>query len=158
MSKYLDCSIIPYKGIDSIEFGTKLEDIKIRLKKEQIPFVQTIDSNKGCVPEIPWIYITIENSITLCFVKGILFEIVVENNYKGKLLNGGHIGMQLVDLEGIDNSLKYNDEEEDYYSEKGYWILDDIETGRVLSITVFVPEINDDDFFEYKWIDKYLYR
>lgn len=156
MINYLDYPISPYKGIGNMTFGAKLYDIKAWLKKEKIPYVQSIDLNKGCVPEIPWTFIVIYNSVTLCFVYDILFQIVLENQFEGVLPNGGHLGMLMTELEAVDPSLEYNDDEEDYYSEDGYWVTDDIESGKVTSITIFVPEIIEENFFEYKWIEKYL--
>ena len=32
----------------------------------------------------------------------------------------------------------------------------EIETGLICSITVFLPEVESDDFFEYEWLEKYL--
>ena len=156
MKSYLDDAIKPYKGIDSFLFGSKLDYVKKKLKDDLVPYVQTVDSNKGCVPEIPWVFITIANSITLCFVKDILFEIVLENKFAGKLPNGGYIGMRIDILKEIDASLEYNDDEEDYSSVEGYWVSDDVESGKITSITVFVPEIMEESFFDYKWIDQYL--
>ena len=67
-------NIVPYKGIDTIKLGMTLSDVREYLKKNRIPFNQTMDSNKDCTPPIPWIYISIEDSISMSFVKDVLFE------------------------------------------------------------------------------------
>ena len=52
----------------------------------------------------------------------------------------------------IDPTLAYNEEEEDYGSEEGYWMEDNLETEKVMSITIFIKELLDDDlFFTYEW-------
>ncbi len=147
--------MVPYVGTDTFKLGDSLESVRDYLKENKVNFSQSIDLNKGCVPEVPWIFIEISDSITLCFVKDVLFEIVFENNYMGQLPNGGLIGMKMVELEVLDPTLEYNDDDEDFISKSGYWVVDDIETGRVTSITIFLPEVELDTFFRYEWVEKY---
>lgn len=151
----LNENILPYVGTDTFKLGDNLCNIRQSLKHNKIKFNQRIDPNKGCEPEVPWIFIEIENCITLCFAKDILFEIVLENDYTGKLPNGVFIGMKMSELEEIDKSLKYNEDDEDFVSKNGYWIEDDLDTGKICSITIFLPEVDSEDFFKYEWIDNY---
>ena len=52
----------------------------------------------------------------------------------------------------IDPDLKYDDWEEDYQSSQGYWLEDDLGSGKVLSISIFIKEaLNEEVFEEYKW-------
>ncbi len=153
---FLNDSIIPYIGTDSFKLGDKLESIRAYLKENRIGFNQSVDPHKGCEPEIPWTFIAISDSITLCFVFEILFEIVLENNYSGKLTNGGCVGMKLSEMQRMDPSLEYNDDDEDFISKNGYWVTDSIDTGNVESITVFLPEVEREDFFKYEWISNYV--
>ena len=156
MKRYYSDSIIPYEGIDSFRFGQSIESIRKELKDKKISFNLSVDPHKGCTPEIPWIFIEIGKSITLCFVKEILFEIVLENDFEGKLPNGIKIGMNMDEANRIDNTLQYNDDDEDFISEMGYWIEDDLNTNKVISITVYVKEADDNDsFFKYEWINRY---
>lgn len=83
MKSYFSDSIIPYTGIDSFRFGESIEEIRKELKDNKITFNQSVDPHKGCTPEIAWTFIEIGKSITLCFVKEILFEIVLENAFEG---------------------------------------------------------------------------
>lgn len=147
--------ICPYKGTAAFQLGDSLEHIRMYLKKNRIPFNQSTDPNIGCTPEIPWIFIEINQSITLCFVMDILFEIVFENMYSGNLHNNVRIGMMLTDAEIIDPTLTYNEEDEDYVSTAGYWLEDNPETGKICSITVYLPEVENEDFFSYTWTNKY---
>lgn len=150
--------IIPYEGIGELKLGMRLEDIRRYLKNNQIKFDQWIESNEGFEPEIPWVNIRIRNSITLTFVKDILFEILLQNEYKGALPNGIKIDMEMNEVEQIEPSLKYDDDDEIFVSDNGYWIGDEIELGKVVSITIFLPdvELDDDEFWKYEWLEKYF--
>jgi len=155
MNNFLEEMIIPYNGTKTFEFGAKYSDIKKIIKSEHLSVKQTERSNKGCDIDWPWIILTVEDCITLVFVKDVLFEIVFENPYKGKMNNGCCLGMNMKELEKLDNSLEYNEIEEDYSSSQGYWITED-EFGNIDSITIFVKEIEESDFFKYEWLEKYL--
>ncbi len=154
---YLMETITPYDGLESFKLGASLENVRSELKLHKVPFNQTVDSNKSCTVPVPWTHIRIDNSILLTFATDILFRIYVEGDFKGTLPNGGCIGMDFAQLQSIDTSIQYNDDEEDYYSQEGYWIDDDVETKRVSGITVFIPELEDDDaFWTYEWTKKYM--
>ncbi len=159
MSRFITESIVPYKGTESFRFGMRLDEVKSLLKEEHVAFDQMTESHNGCTPEVPWIVLRIEDSITLCFVEGILFEAVLENRYEGHLPNGIAVGMKMKDAAEIDATLQYDDEEEDYVSDNGYWIEDDLENYQIESITVFVPEASDGEtFFRYDWIQECINR
>ena len=156
MKSYFSDSIIPYTGIDSFRFGESIEEIRKELKDNKITFNQSVDPHKGCTPEISWTFIEIGKSITLCFVKEILFEIVLENAFEGELPNGIKVGMNMDEVKQIDDTLQYNDDDEDYISKMGYWIEDDLDTKKVTAITVYVREAEDSEsFFKYEWVDTY---
>ena len=79
-------------------------------------------------------------------------NIEFDEGYTGKLKNGIYIGMPIEEALSIDPTLAYNEEEEDYGSEEGYWMEDNLETEKVMSITIFIKELLDDDlFFTYEW-------
>lgn len=150
--------IIPYTGIGDLKLGMNLMEAKKLLKAYDVKYDQWTDANKGFEPEIPWTFIRVENSIVLTFVKNVLFEIECQGKYKGALPNGICIGMNMQEAEGIDPSLKYNDDDEDFISSNGYWLGDEIESGCVVYITIFLPEVELDEkeFWKYEWLDKYI--
>ena len=83
-----------------------------------------------------------------------MFKIYLENNFEGALENGISLGMSIKDACKIDPSISYDDWEEIYTSEQGYWLEDDIESAKIISITVFIKELeNEDLFFRYEWLD-----
>jgi len=149
-------NITPYVGLETFKLGMKLEEVRTILKANKIPFNQKIQSNKDTTEKVPWIFISIEESVTFCFAKDVMYEIYLENSYKGVLPNGGYIGMEFRELQEIDPSLVYNDDEEDFESKEGYWVLDNLDTKKVESITIFLPEVPSQAFYTYQWVEKYI--
>ncbi len=140
--------IIPYKGTESIALYTTLEDVRAMLKAEGYAFRQEVwkatsdDSN-------PFTVIIIDDVMSLFFAKNMkLFKIILWKNYQGCLPNGICPRMPLVKAQAIDPGLSFDDWEEIYLSPTGYWLEDDIDTGEVMSISVFIKEIEDDDLFD----------
>ena len=76
----------------------------------------------------------------------------VEHPYEGELPNGIRVGMNIDDAIKIDNQLSFDDWEEEWISPNGYWIEDSIDNNTVLNISVFIPELLDDELFDkYNW-------
>ena len=83
-----------------------------------------------------------------------MFKIYFENDFDGSLTNGILLGMNIKDAKMIDPTIQYDDWEEDYASDFGYWLEDDVESGEIISITIFIKELeNDDVFYNYEWCD-----
>ena len=144
--------IKPYFGIDNISLDKSYDEVRQFLKNNNYKYNVDTYPNKGCVPEVEWKVIRIEGGINVYFALDKMFKIDFIGNYKGKLFNGLFIGMSMGEAVAIDSTLKYNDEEEDYASVDGYWIEDDLDTNKVMRITVFIKELLDeDDFFTYNW-------
>lgn len=148
----LEENVIPFDGLGDIKLLSSIEEVKNFLKNNNIKFTIEYQSNKGCNPEIPWTMIHIENSITLSFAMNKLWQIYLEEKYVGQLPNGIKIGMAMDEALKIDPTLEYDDWNEDYNSKQGYWIEDNLDNNTVLSITIFIKEVLDDElFFQYKW-------
>lgn len=151
MSIYNEC-IKPYNGIGNISFNMTYDETREYLKAHGIKYTVDFWENKGCDPEVPWKIIRVDNCISFFFAKGKMFKICLESNYAGLLENGIRIGMSINEAQGIDPSIIFEDDEEYYSSDLGYWLEDDIETKAIISITIFIKEILDDDlFFSYQW-------
>lgn len=95
----------------------------------------------------------IDNSLDLWFnlVNGKLFKITALKDYKGKLFDEISIGMHIDDVLKIEPSFIYDDFEEVYVSDKGIYIETDPIDNTVLWISVFVKEIDDEDFEKGNW-------
>jgi hypothetical protein len=57
--------------------------------------------------------------------------------------------MPINDAKKIDSFIRYDDWEEEYVSDNGYWLEDDPETHRIISISVEDDEV----FYSYKWCE-----
>lgn len=139
-------------GLESIKLYSNYDDVVKMLKSNNIEYKCEFWPNKGCTPEIPWKILRINDSISLFFAKDKLWKIYLENNYQGSLNNGIKLGMKLDEVLSIDSSLKFDDWEEVYMSNNCYDIEDNIDDGTVMSISVFIKEMLDEElFFKYEW-------
>lgn len=151
MNIFNEC-IKPFNGIGDITFCMSYDETREYLKTNGIKYSVELWENKGCDPEIPWKIIRIDKCISLFYAKGKMFKICLENNFSGLLENGIRIGMSISEAQEIDSSLVFEEDEEYYSSELGYWLEDDVESKNITSITVFIKEILDDNlFFSYQW-------
>lgn len=145
-------NVIPYKGFDDINFKMSFDEVKDYLRNNNIKFNTENWPNKGCDPEVAWDIIRVGKNISIYFAKNRMFKIYFENDFSGTLENGISLGMNIKDAELLDSSILYDDWEEIYTSELGYWLEDDVESGEIISITIFIKELeNEDLFFKYDW-------
>lgn len=150
--KIFESSIVPYSGNSFLSFDMLYDDVKRFLKDNKIQYQVDVLPNKGCTPEVPWTIIRVQKIISIYFAYNKMFKIEFDEGYTGKLKNGIYIGMPIEEALSIDPTLAYNEEEEDYGSEEGYWMEDNLKTEKVMSITIFIKELLDDDlFFTYEW-------
>ena len=88
----------------------------------------------------------------LFFAKDKLFKIILWEDFQGNLPNGIHTRMQLLDAEKIDPKLERDEEwDELFKSPGGYWLEYSNGTGEIISITIFIPAVESDDFYDYNW-------
>ncbi len=78
-----------------------------------------------------------------------VIKIVLWQDYTGSLPNGICTGMKINDAESIDPNLRYDDWNEDYESDVGYWLEDDVESGEITSISIFIKELLDEEQFDF---------
>lgn len=122
------------------------------LNKNNISYVKEIWDNNDCTVKVPWLIIRTENSMSFFFANDKLFKIYVSEGFSGSLPNGIAIGTNIEEAKKIDPSLKYDDWNDDWTSDSGYWLENSLDSNKVVSITIFIKEILDDDLFEkYEW-------
>jgi len=147
-------NIIPYSGYGEYLFDKDIETIKTILKNAAITYSTAHRPNKGCSPEVAWDIIRIGNEISMFFAKGKMFKIYFENGFSGALQNGIRLGQSINEAKIIDPSIEYDDWNEEYISKLGYWLEDDIETEQIVSITVFIKALeNEEYYYSYKWCE-----
>ncbi len=153
---YDDKKITTYEGIDDIKLGDTFENIVTILKEHKIIFSTGIDKNKGCTQQIEWKTIYIKKYMSLVFANNILFQINFEEEFKGALDNGIKIGTLISVAQKMDTNLEYDDWNEVWQSNVGYWLFDTVEFKKVYTITIGIKEmLSDDEFYSYKWLSKY---
>lgn len=150
-----DYKIEPYKGIGNFKFYQTLENAKAEFIGKGINYNIEIWPNSGHTPEVPWQIIRVKDAFSLFFANEKLFKIVLEGNYKGCLPNNVQIGTSLTEAMKLDKTITFNDWDECYESELGYWFEDNLDDGTIMSISIFIEEIlNEDTFFSYEWCQK----
>lgn len=148
----LKSKIEPFVGVGNFKLYMTIQEAKNIIKEEKYNFSTEVWSNKGCVPSVPWTIIRVENSVHMFFAKDKLFKIYVENDFEGALDNGIHIRMPMEKVLEIDSTIEFDDWNEIYQSKNGYWIEDNLEDSTVLTISVFIRELLDDNIFDsYEW-------
>lgn len=142
--------LVPFEGTESFKLYQDIETAKSTLDSYQIGYIVELwESASETVPN-PWKVIVVEEVMSLFFAKNNkLFKIVAWENYSGNLPNGVTIGMNIADAQKLDATLIYSDWNEDYESELGYWVEDDVESGKITSISIFIKEVFDEENFDY---------
>ena len=142
-------SIIPYSGTESIKLYQSTDEVKKMLASESIDYREELWSGNFETNPNPWTVITVNHVMSLFFAKNRkLFRIVLWQAYSGSLPNGIHTGMKMNEATAIDPDLRYDNWNEDYESDAGYWLEDDVESGRIISISIFIKELLDEDQFD----------
>ena len=147
----LNTPIVPYKGTGIFELNDNYNNVVARMKSNHIEYDEEIIEHDYS-DDPPWTIITIgDDDIELFFAKDRLWKITLCNNFKGALPNGINLDTPIVEAQRIDPTLKFDDWEEFFGSSNGYWIEDNLDTKKLLSITIFIPAVESDDFYKYDW-------
>lgn len=144
--------IIPFIGTNEFKLKSNYNEVRKYLKENKISHQIELWTNKGCTPEVPWNIIRVGKNISLFFAKDKMFKIYIEDEYDGELPNEIKIGMPMKQACEIDKSLEYDDWNEDWNSKEGYWIEEELTNNTVATISIFIPELeNDEEFDKYEW-------
>lgn len=144
--------IKPFIGVDNYKLLSSEKEITDILKNENISFEKEIWANEECTIQEPWTILRAENSMSFFFAKNKLFKIFMQSGFEGSLLNGISIGTSIENAQQTDKTLRFDDWNEDWFSDEGYWLEDDIDTKKIISITIFIKELLNDDLFDkYEW-------
>lgn len=140
----LNAPIIPFKGLGGIELYTS--------KKVLAEF---LDANNA-IPRMLFedtIRYEIKDECLLFFnvVNDKLYKLTATGNYKGSVFGKIKIGMSEEELLEAEPSFVYDDFEEVWISDKGIFIEMDPETNKVMWISVYVPELDTEDFEKGNW-------
>lgn len=140
----LNAPIIPWEEIGGIKLYTHIRE-----------FFDIINNKKTKAALLgkTLVRYEIKDEVDLWFnlFNGKLFKITALKNYTGKLFDVIHIGMPIEEVLEIEPSFEYDDFEEVYISPKGIYIETDPVENTVLWISVFVKEIDNEDFEKGVW-------
>lgn len=136
--------IIPFRG-----FG----DIKLYSTRDELSDLLSLNNVETMVINENWIRYDIQNSVELFFHLGNdkLFRITTLDNYKGKLFEKIGVGTTVEDMLKFEPSFIYDDFEEVWESDKGVFIEMDAETNKVRWISVYISELDLENFEDCKW-------
>ena len=136
--------IIPYIG---------LGDIKLYSTREELRDLLSLDGVVSMMITENWIRYDICDTVELFFhlENDKLFRITTLDNYQGRLFEKIGVGTTTEEMLKLESSFIYNEFEEVWESEKGVFIETDAETNKVKWISVYIPELDFDDFEKAKW-------
>lgn len=136
--------IVPFEGFGEIKLYSTREELRDLLALERVEMM---------VINEKWIRYDIEDSIELFFhlENDKLFRITTLDNYKGKLFEGIGVGTTEEEMLKIEPSFVYDEFEETWECDKGVFIEMDAETDKVRWISVYIPELDLENFDEGDW-------
>lgn len=142
----------PFVGLDNYKLLQSVQQIKEQLSVDKETFEEELWPNSELTNPVPWIVIKTSTGVSFFFANDKLFKIYVEDNNDFGLDNGISIGLPMEKAQEIDSSLTFDDWNEDWSSEQGYWLEDELDHNTVMSITIFIKEALDEDTFDkYEW-------
>lgn len=136
--------IIPFKGFGEIRLYSTRDQLKELLSSDDVK-VKLMNEN--------WIRYDIQNSVELFFhlKNNKLFRITTLDNYKGKLFEKIGVGSTEEEMLEIESSFVYDEFEEVWESDKGVFIEMDAETNNVRWISIYIPELDTENFEKADW-------
>lgn len=140
----LYADIVPWKGLGGIDLYSHIGDFYSILRREK---------TKSFLYDNLLVRYEITKELYLFFnlVNGKLFKITTLQNYKGKLFNKINVGMHIDEVLKFEPTFEYDDFEEVYFSSKGIFIETDPVTHKVIWISVYIKELDNEDFIEGNW-------
>lgn len=140
----LNVAIVPWEGLGNIKLYSTIGELKRIIENED---TRKFEYYENLVRyEVP-------GKIYLFFnlINGKLFKITALEKYQGALFGQIRIGMHINTVLQIEPSFQYDDFEEVYCSPKGVYIETDAEYNTVQWISVFIRELEKEDFEEGSW-------
>ena len=140
----ISAPIVPFEGFGEIKLYRTRDELHELLEGEAVE-TEIINND--------WIRYDIQNSVELFFhlKNNKLFRITTLDNYQGKLFEKIGVGTTEKELLEVEPSFVYDDFEEVWESEKGIFIEIDAETNTVRWISIYIRELDDENFENANW-------
>lgn len=134
--------IIPYHGIGEIELYSTINELMDILS----------DSKEKILNDL-WVRYDINNILSLFFHRknNKLFKITTMEGYCGNLFDKINVNTIEKEIVLLENTFKYDEFEEVWESDKGAFIEVDPITKKSVWITVYIKEMNNDNFDNGEW-------
>ncbi|GAB5083157.1 hypothetical protein Osc1_23350 [Hominimerdicola sp. 21CYCFAH17_S] len=134
--------IIPYEGMGGIKLYSSMEELR-----------NIISAYNPEIINDTWIRYEINNIMYLFFHKQNrkLFKITTMKGYCGKLFDKISVDTYEEELTIIDSSFSYDEFEEVWESDKGVFIETDVFSKKATWITIYIPEMDNEDFDNGEW-------
>lgn len=140
----LKAPIIPFKEMGRIKLYSTIDELQPILSDEKT--TRTILNEE-------WTRYDIGKSLMLFFHEKNkkLFKICTQEEYQGSLPNGISVGTDEKEFSILDETLSYDDFDEVWESELGYFVETDAETNKAVWISIFIKELLSKDFDLCNW-------
>jgi hypothetical protein len=141
----ISAPIIPWEGMGGIKLYSTIRELR-----ELLEFKDDVNAT---VYHNMWVKYEVADAMELFFhlANGKLFKITTLEKYQGKLFGEIGVGTLESDLQILEPSFVYEDFEEVFESEKGAFIATDPMSKKTTWISVFIKEMNDEDFDKANW-------
>ena len=136
--------IVPFEGLGGI---------KLYSTRTELTNLLELEGTESEVINDNWIKYNVQNSVELFFHRGNnkLFRITTLDDYKGLLFGKIGVGTNEKEMLHAEQSFVYDDFEEVWESPKGVFIEMDAETNLVRWISVYIKEMDMDNFEDAEW-------
>lgn len=134
--------IIPYKEMGNIKLYSSIAELS-----------DVIAVSKECVLNDFWIRYDVGDVLSLFFHRrnNKLFKMTTMAGYCGYLFEKINVQTSEGNIKALDDSFEYNEFEEVWESNKGVFIEIDPATNQAAWITIYIKELDNDDFDEARW-------
>ena len=134
--------IIPYKEMGNIKLYSSMAELS-----------DVISISKEYILNDFWIRYDVDNIISLFFYRknSKLFKMTTLEGYCGDLFEKINVNTPECDITTLDDSFKYDEFDEVWESNKGVFIEIDPLIRKASWITIYIKELDNDDFDEAKW-------
>ncbi len=139
-----DAPIIPFEGMGGIKLYSSMDSLNSILLSDGVALRILNDL---------WLRYDIQNCIELFFHRKNqkLFRITTLEQYTGKLWGRIAVGMTVKEMLVTEPGFRYDEFEEVWESPKGVFIETDAVTNQVKWISVYIKELDLEDFDLAKW-------
>lgn len=141
----INSPILPWESIGDIGLYSTIKELREIIENRRLV--------SGVLLNNMWVRYEIKDTLYLFFHlgNGKLFKITALKEYKGMLFDKIGIGTYESDITKLEPSFLYDDFEEIYESEKGVFIETDPVEKTVTQISVFIKELDDENFEDANW-------